>query len=72
MEKICTECSQKVEENFNFCPHCGLALSEMAKKLDQQKTINAQLVLIASLMNETSDVKTLNLLKEWATKLARK
>lgn len=72
MKKFCTKCSHGLDENFHFCPYCGEAISEMAKKLDEQKEINAQLVLISSLMSEISDLKTLNILKEYATKIAFK
>lgn len=72
MKKICNECDNILEENFDFCPYCSEPISDRAKMLEKQKAINAQLVLIASLMKEVSDTKTLKLLNEYAKKLAQK
>ncbi len=72
MKKICNECGNIMEENFDFCPYCSQPISDRAKMLEKQKAINAQLVLIASLMKEVSDTKTLKILNEYAKKLAQK
>lgn len=69
MKKVCEECKSDVENGFEFCPVCSAPLTETAKKLEEQKAINAQLVLVAKLMHEIDDEKTLKLLNEIAKKL---
>lgn len=72
MKKFCKECGNLIEENFEFCPFCGEAITEKAEKLEEQKSINANLILIANLMDKIEDRKTLKILNEFATKLAQK
>lgn len=72
MKKFCKECNNAIEENFEFCPYCGEAISEKAQKLEEQKSINANLILIANLMDKIEDRKTLKILNEFATKMAQR
>ena len=72
MKKNCEECGNVVGENFDFCPFCSNPLSDRAKMLEQQKMINAQLVLIAQLVKEIEDPKTLCVLTSIAKKLCEK
>jgi len=72
MKKFCKECGCAIEENFEFCPFCGEAISEKAKKLEEQKSVNANLILIANLMDKIEDRKTLKVLNEIVTKLTQR
>ena len=72
MKKFCEVCNNELNENFDFCPFCGEAISEKAKELENQKIINAELVLIANLIKTTTDKKTLELLNKIAKTLAQK
>lgn len=70
MKKFCEECKSQIDDNFDFCPFCGKAISLKAQKLENQKMINANLVLIAKLIDETNDIKTLEILNKLAKKLS--
>lgn len=59
MEKLCDNCNNLLEEDFEFCPYCSNPISDKAKKLENDKTINAQLVILATLLREVDDPKTL-------------
>ncbi len=72
MKKFCEVCKSELNENFDFCPFCGEAISKKAKELENQKLINAELVLIANLIKTTTDKKTLELLNKIAKTLAQK
>ena len=72
MKKFCKECNYAIEENFEFCPFCGEPITELAQKLEEQKSINANLVFIANLMDKIEDKNTLKILNDYATKLAQK
>lgn len=72
MSKFCENCENIVNETFEFCPFCSSPLTEKAKKLENDKAINAQLVILASLIREIDDPKALyaidNLIKKLSTK----
>lgn len=59
MDKFCDNCNNLLEEDFEFCPYCSNPISDKAKKLENDKTINAQLVILATLLREVDDPKTL-------------
>ncbi len=59
MEKICDNCRNLVEEDFEFCPYCSNPLTDKAKELEDKKAINAQLVMLATLIKEVDDPKVL-------------
>ena len=70
MENLtCSFCNKEVAENFQFCPHCGEPLTELAKKIEEKRNANAQLKVIFSLIENVNDEKTINLLKEYVNKL---
>ncbi len=72
MKKFCEECKNEINENFDFCPYCSLPQTETAKMLEEQKMINAQLVLIAGLVREIEDPKSLYILSNLAKKLSKR
>ncbi len=69
MEK-CPFCNQNIENEYNFCPYCGEALNDMAKKVEQDKDKKAQLKLITALANNVKDEQTLKLLSKITEKLS--
>jgi len=71
MQKNCENCEKLVEENFDFCPYCSAPLTEQAKKLEETKAINAQLIMLATLIKETSDPKTLLILDKYVKLLSK-
>ena len=71
MEKFCENCNNLVEKDFEFCPFCSNPLTDKAKELEEKKSVNAQLILIATLIKETNDPETLLLLNKYV-KLLKK
>lgn len=65
MDCICENCNKKIDKNFDFCPFCSNPISEKAKELDEQKAINAQLVLLANLVKNVEDPDTLLILENY-------
>ena len=65
MEKdICPNCEKNIEKNFNFCPYCGEALTEIAKEIIVKQAKISQLKLINVLTNKVKDSDTLKLLEK--------
>ena len=63
--KVCEFCNKEVEENFNFCPYCGEALTDIAKQINAKVKTNAKLELVFKLLENTNDEKTIELLQNF-------
>ena len=72
MEKICDNCNNLLENSFEFCPYCSNPISEKAKKLESDKTINAQLITLANLIREIDDPKALYAIDKMIKALSKK
>lgn len=72
MDRICENCNKVLDNSFEFCPYCSNPLTESAKKLEETKEINSQLVLLVNLIKETKDPKTLLLLDKYVKMLKKK
>ena len=72
MERFCDNCNNLLEEDFEFCPYCSNPISDKAKKLENDKTINAQLVILANLLREVDDPKTLYSIDKLIKALSKK
>lgn len=57
--KTCDNCNNFLENSFEFCPYCSNPISDRAKKLENDKSINAQLIILANLIKNVDDPKTL-------------
>lgn len=57
--KTCDNCNNILEESFEFCPYCSNPISEKAIKLENDKSINAQLIILANLIRNIDDAKAL-------------
>lgn len=67
----CTFCEKELKEDFNFCPRCGEAISNSAKKLETTKTLNAQLLILATLVKELNDVESLKIVDKYIKNLSQ-
>jgi len=72
MDKFCEICNNPLNQDFEFCPYCSNPISEKAKKLENDKSINAQLMILASLVREVEDPKTLYTLDKLIKSLGKK
>jgi len=70
--KTCENCNNVLENNFEFCPYCSTPISEKAKKLENDKTINAQLIMLANLIREIDDPKSLYTIDKMIKALSKK
>ena len=68
----CGNCENVLNENFEYCPYCGEPLTKKSKELEDIKTINAQLILLASLIKEIEDTKSLYVLEKYVKKLNKR
>ncbi|MGN1222707.1 MAG: zinc-ribbon domain-containing protein [Christensenellales bacterium] len=66
----CSNCNQELENNFEFCPYCGEAISEIAKDLETERETNTKLALIVELVKEIKDEKSLKTLEKFVKKIA--
>jgi predicted amidophosphoribosyltransferase len=64
----CLNCKHEIYE-YDFCPHCGTPISELAKKVEIKKNTNIRLETLLKLVNLIDDDKTLNIIKELVNKL---
>ena len=39
MENKCEKCGELTKSNFNFCPNCGEALTEIAKNIKKKTDV---------------------------------
>ena len=70
--KVCEFCHKEIEENYNFCPYCGEALSDLAVQIKEKQLINAQLKLVFNLLDKVTDEKTITLLQEFVEEAKKK
>lgn len=70
-ENRCPNCN-KIANETNFCAECGAPLSDIAKDLENQKTIQTKLETIKDMIALTEDVETLKLLKAYARNILEK
>jgi uncharacterized membrane protein YvbJ len=72
MENLtCKICDKQVSENFNFCPHCGGAITDIAKRLNKEKCDIIRLKLLNELTEKVSDKKSLQILNQTAQKISK-
>ena len=71
MEKICDNCKNLLEKDFEFCPYCCNPITMDAKKLEEKKAVNAQLVLLLTMLKEANDEKTLKILDKYIKLLSK-
>lgn len=72
MEKyICESCKKELSNDFNFCPYCGCALTEIAKRLNKEKRDVIRLRFLSDLADEVHDKGTLEILNKIAKKIAK-
>lgn len=64
----CLNCKQEIYE-FDFCPHCGTPISDIAKEVEIKKSINIRLETLLKLTSLVEDEKTLNIIKDLVDKL---
>lgn len=69
--KICENCNNILDSGFDFCPYCSAPITEKAEKLESQKAVNAQLVMLANLIREISDEKTLRILEKYIRTISK-
>ena len=60
----CPTCAKVLEKDFNFCPYCGEAITELAKETVREQTKISQLKLINLLIDKVKDKETLKLLEK--------
>jgi hypothetical protein len=66
----CLNCNEEIRE-FNFCPHCGSANSEIAKKIESTRTVNTRLETLAKLLELVDDEKTLKIIEKFILNLKK-
>jgi predicted amidophosphoribosyltransferase len=64
----CLNCKQEIYE-FDFCPHCGTPISDIAKQVEIKKNTNIRLETLLKISKLTNDEKTLTIIKELIDKL---
>ncbi|MBE5745800.1 MAG: hypothetical protein E7359_00725 [Clostridiales bacterium] len=69
--KTCKICNSLVVEDFEFCPYCGAPITKKAQQLENTKTVNSQLVLLASLIRNIEDTKSLYVIDKFIKKLSK-
>lgn len=70
--KLCNICNNLTNEDFEFCPYCGAPLTKKAEELENIKSVNAQLVVLANLIREIEDTKSLYIIDKYIKKISRK
>lgn len=68
---ICKVCEKEIDKNFNFCPFCGMALTEIAKRLNKEKFDIIRLKFINELTEKIDDKKSLEVLNKIASKVSK-
>ena len=64
----CEKC-QTIITDYNYCPTCGMPLTENAIELEKNKTLNTRLETLLKLTETIDDEKTLILIKDLITKI---
>lgn len=67
--KICEICKSEIDDDANFCPMCGEAISENAKIYKNQLAIKAKLEVLCDLAKVVKDTRSLELIKSFILKL---
>lgn len=70
-KNVCKTCNNELEENYNFCPYCGTALTDSAKEMLKQRDCVVNLQLIEKLTDCINDEQSLNILKKVADELKK-
>ena len=72
MEKyICESCKKELLTDYNFCPYCGIALTDIAKRLNKEKVDVIKLKFLSNLADQIEDKKVLSKIKQIANKIAQ-
>ena len=69
-QNVCEKCSAPIQEDFEFCPHCGYAITLGAKELTKQKYDIVRLKLLSDLGEDITDAKTLKKIRDYAKKFS--
>lgn len=69
-ENICPVCFADLDDKSNFCGTCGEPISDVAKELEKDKKLNAQIEILVKIMDFLSDEKDLKFIKGLVGKLA--
>ncbi len=64
----CPACNQGINEEYHFCPYCGEPITKLSKEVGRRQDALAQLKLLAYLIDNVQDEKTLNLLENLINK----
>ena len=70
--KTCDNCNNILDASFEFCPYCSNPISDKAHKLEKDKTINAQLIMLATLIRNIDDPKALYEIDKMIKALSKK
>lgn len=70
LDGLCPKCLIKVQPDANFCHSCGEPLTELAQNFYVEKRVNAQLTLLASLLDSLTDPQDLLILRAIIEKLS--
>ena len=68
---ICKNCEKDLSKNYNFCPYCGSAVTEIAKRLNKEKCDLIKLKVINEITQKVTDKNTLKILNNLADKLSK-
>lgn len=68
---ICKICEKEIDNNYNFCPYCGAAVTEIAKRLNKEKCDIIRLKLINDLTDKIEDKGALSVLNKEAKKISK-
>lgn len=63
-EKKCPVCEKQIIKEYNFCPYCGEAMTDLAKEFSKKQTAIAHLKLLSALIEKVQDKNTLDLLEK--------
>lgn len=69
--QTCKICQKQIAKEYNFCPHCGSALTEIAKRLNKEKFDVIKLKLLNDIAEKIEDKKTLKQLNSIAEKITK-
>lgn len=70
--KTCQTCNNLLIEDFEFCPYCGSPISKKALELENTKLVNSQLVMLANLIRNIEDPKSLYVIDKYIKKLSKR
>lgn len=64
----CPKCAKEISTEYHFCPYCGESITKLSKEVGRRQDALAQLKLLAYLIDNVQDEKTLNLLENLTNK----